>query len=340
MSSWVDVKYINQVSVKLERFSRKSDSLYNFRCCFCGDSKRSKTKARAYFHTRDGQWFFHCHNGCASRRFSTFLKDFDPVSYGEYSLDLLRDKREALPKIATVEYAPPRFDDMGCLKRLKRVSVLESTSKTLHFVESRKIPKKYWTKLYECPNFMGFTNSLLPGKFSDRALSLDETRLLIPLLSEEGKLFGFQGRALLSTHGSIKYITTMLDGESTSIYGLDTVDRDKTIYVFEGPIDSMFVENSIATLGGDLASSCRSFPRTNLVIVYDNEPRSADTVRKISKAIDFGYSVAIWPEYLHAYKDVNDMFLADESTNFQFILKENTFNGLSARMRLADWRKI
>ena len=41
---WIDQKYLNLLSPKLERFKRKSDNLYNCRCPICGDSKKNKFK--------------------------------------------------------------------------------------------------------------------------------------------------------------------------------------------------------------------------------------------------------------------------------------------------------
>ena len=49
MSSYIDLKYINEISARLSQFKKKGDYLFNFRCPHCGDSKKSKTKARAYF---------------------------------------------------------------------------------------------------------------------------------------------------------------------------------------------------------------------------------------------------------------------------------------------------
>ena len=82
-------------------------------------------------------------------------------------------------------------------------------------------------------------------------------------------IFAFQGRALGKSN--TKYITIILDESIPKIYGLDTVDLSQRVYVFEGPIDSMFVPNSIATAGGDMVSSLKDFDKKNLVIVYDKQ---------------------------------------------------------------------
>jgi hypothetical protein len=102
----------------------------------------------------------------------------------------------------------------------------------------------------------------------------------------------------------------------------------------------MFIPNSIATAGGDLVSSISSFDKKNLVIVYDNEPRSKDTKKKLDKAIMQGYNVCIWPENMD-HKDINDMILAGLSSEFiQHIIKTNTYRDLSAKMALTKWSKV
>ena len=45
--------------------------------------------------------------------------------------------------------------------------------------------------------------------------------------------------------------------------------------------------------------------KNNFIIVYDNEPRSPETIKKIDKAITLGYKVCIWPDDI-LVKDVND----------------------------------
>jgi hypothetical protein len=123
------------------------------------------------------------------------------------------------------------------------------------------------------------------------------------------------------------------------IYGLDQVESYRKFYVFEGPIDSMFVDNSIATAGGDLVSTVKDLPKKNMVVVYDNEPRSAETKKKLDKAIINGYNVCIWPSNL-VHKDVNDMILAGLSADFvRYIIDTNTHSDLKAKLALNMWSK-
>ena len=88
--STVDDLYINRLSVRLEKFKRVKNSLYNFRCPFCGDSKKNKNKARGYFFLVKGRMVYKCHNCGVGKTTANFLKDFAPDLYSEYQLEKYR----------------------------------------------------------------------------------------------------------------------------------------------------------------------------------------------------------------------------------------------------------
>lgn len=338
---WLAHKYIGIVSARLEKFKRKGSNLYNFRCPICGDSENNQNKARGYIYQKDGKMMFHCHNCGATMGIPNFIKMLDINLYNEYQLEKLADRKT--PEQDDYEkfvekMRKPVYMSSGPLKGLKKVSQLSPDHPIKKFVVERKIPNVYHAKLFACPNFMHFTNNLVPNKFPATALARDETRLLIPFLDSNKSVHAYQGRTLGAS--GLKYITIVLNQSVPKLYGLDTCDRNRTIPVLEGPIDSMFVPNSIATAGGDLVSAVKDFDKSRLVIVYDNEPRSAETVKKLDKAIMNGYSVCIWPETLE-HKDINDMVLAGLSPEFiEHIIKTNTYRDLSAKLALQKWSKV
>lgn len=338
---WLAHKYIGIVSSRLDKFKRKGSNLYNFRCPICGDSESNQNKARGYIYQKDGKMMFHCHNCGASMGIPNFIKMIDSNLYNEYQLEKLQDKKTPEQndyEIFVEKMKTPVFMKSGPLKGLKKVSQLHPDNPLKKFVVSRKIPNEYHAKLFACPNFMHYVNTILPNKFSAASLDHDETRLLIPFMDSDKSVFAFQGRSL-KTNSQVKYITIVLRDDIPKVFGLDTLDRSKLISVLEGPIDSMFVNNSIATAGGDLVSAVRDFDKSNLVIVYDNEPRSKETVKKLDKAILNGYNVCIWPENLE-HKDINDMVLAGLTTDFiSHIIKTNTYRDLSAKLALQKWSK-
>jgi transcription elongation factor Elf1 len=343
MTDWLDHKYIGLVSTRLEKFKRKSSSLYNFRCPICNDSLTHKNKARGYIYEKKGKLLFHCHNCNATASVPNFIKNIDQNLYNEMQLEKLQNNKspEQIDLEQFVEkMKKPIFLKQGPLKGLKKVSQLSPDHKVKKFVDARRIPTHYHATLFSCPNFKHYTNSLVPGKFDDDSIERDETRLLIPFINADKIVHAYQGRALGKS--PVKYITIVLDDSIPKVYGLDRVDFKKTVYVTEGPIDSMFIDNCIATAGGDLVSALAHFhsAKSSLVVIYDNEPRSPETIKKIDKAIMQGYNVCIWPENFE-HKDINDAILTGLTSEFiQYIIKTHTYRDLAAKLALQRWRKV
>jgi len=339
---WLETKYIGLVSNRLRNYKRKSSALYCFSCPFCGDSETDKKRARGYVYTKKGNTMFHCHNCELTYNFNNFLKNLDFQLYSEFSLEKLKDEKSPQQKELedfVEKMKKPVFLQSGPLKGLKKVSQLSADHPCKAFVANRQIPNPYHAKMFFCPKFFTWTNEIIPGKFDDVSLLYDEPRLLIPFFDTEKNMHAFQGRAL-DSKSKTRYITIVNDETTPKVYGLDSVDFNKKTYVFEGPIDSMFVPNSIATAGGDLVSTVKDLPKKNLVVVYDNEPRSVETKKKLDKAIINGYNVCIWPTNLE-HKDVNDMILAGLSSDFvRYIIDTHTYNDLRAKLTLNMWSKV
>jgi hypothetical protein len=146
-------------------------------------------------------------------------------------------------------------------------------------------------------------------------------------------MFGYQGRSM-APKAKIRYITIMLDDSKTKIFGMDRVNEDETIYVTEGPFDSMFLSNSIAMCGSDVNLKNTDY---NVVYVFDNEPRNKEIVLKYTKAIDAGNQIVIWPQHI-IEKDINEMVIAGH--NVQSVVESNTYKGLEAKLKLTEWKKV
>ncbi len=345
--SWIQRKYVMLLSSNLDKFKQKSDNLWNFRCPLCKDSETSKNKARGYIYQKKGTYIFHCHNCSVSMTFFNFLKKINPHLYDLYireKFDQGTDKPEPVttPKI----YLP---ETNGHLQSLNKVSSLFAHHPCKKYVISRQIPTHFHYKLFYCPKFKEWTNKIIPGKFD--SIFNDEPRLIIPLFDEHKKLFGYQGRTLGDS--SLRYITIILDEDKPRLYGLDTVDLNYRFYCFEGPIDSMFIENSVASCGGKMTFelSKLSTDKSRAVVVYDNEPRNKQIVANMISAGEQGYSVCVWPDSI-VEKDINKMVLnkvngdyckteevKEVSKDIKKIIDQNTFRGLELQLKLSKWKK-
>ena len=132
----------------------------------------------------------------------------------------------------------------------------------------------------------------------------------------------------------MRYITVLLQEGQPKIFGLNSINYDKTIYITEGPFDSLLLQNAIAMAGAD--ASVSSLGNSDIVFVYDNEPRNVQITTRILKHISDGESVVIWPSSIKE-KDINDMHLAGHDV--QEIVSSCTYTGLTATLKFNDWRK-
>jgi len=195
------------------------------------------------------------------------------------------------------------------------------------YLERRKLDP---SKFFFTNKFKQWTNT---HKKTFDNITRDESRIVIPLYDDKNNLTGFQGRSLVPN--SVKYITVMINEEAPKIYGLDKVKTEKPIYILEGPFDSTLVENSVAMCGSDL--DIRTFGWCDYIWVFDNEPRNREIVERISKTINRGDQVVIWPSNIEE-KDVNDMTLSGHDV--KSVLKSNTYSGLKAKIKFNNWKKI
>ena len=127
----------------------------------------------------------------------------------------------------------------------------------------------------------------------------------------------------------------MLNDDAPKLYGFDEIDEKEPIYIVEGPFDSTFLDNSIAMVGADL--DIGSFGWSDYIWVFDNEPRNREITDRISKTIDRGDKVVIWPSNIHE-KDINDMVLGGHQV--KDVVKYNTYQGLEAKLNFTTWKKI
>ena len=337
MSVFIDRKFLLQISPKLHRFAQKKDDLYNFRCPLCGDSQKNKAKSRGYVYRKKNDYFYMCHNCSASMSFYNFLDKVDSTLVKEYALERYKDTAST-----KTSYVTPTFDEFKTaapkFKKSLDIPTIESLpdghyAKT--YVESRKIPKEFYSSLYFAEDFKGFVEGL---KIEKDGLKENDPRLVIPFYDEDKNLIAFQGRAL--GESKLRYITVKTSDDNNKFFGLHRIDQEEKIYVTEGPIDSMFLKNAIATADSNLLATTRSFDKTKLVLVFDNEPRNKDICKLMEKAIDEHFKVVIWPDMMQS-KDINDMIMDGfDSDEIQDIIDKNTFVNLRAKVEFINWKKI
>jgi hypothetical protein len=335
MSVYLDRTFLLKLSTKLLKFTQKKTDLYNFRCPICGDSEKNKNLKRGYIYRVKNDYFYKCHNCAASLNFYQFLEKVEPNSLKEYTLERYKeihgDKTEEKDTYDQLKHKPKFKQKL----KLKSIDKLSSNHIAKQYCLNRQIPEESLSELYYTEDFKSFVESLNIEK--DGLFDNDE-RLVLPFYDKDGNLIALQGRTL--TNSKLRYITIKITENSQKYFGLNSIDQNELIYVVEGPIDSLFLKNAIATADSNLIRAAELFDKSKIVLVYDNEPRNKEIVKLMNHAIDEHYSIVIWPQMIEC-KDINDMILDGfTKEELQDIIEKNTFVNLRAKLEFLNWKKI
>jgi len=173
-----------------------------------------------------------------------------------------------------------------------------------------------------------------------------ENRLVIPFYSDDNKIIHYQTRTVLDTDTRPKYLSKV--GSEKSLYGINAVNSDlEYLFITEGPIDAMFLQNGIAVAGIN-ESKTRNFTETQKqqlngyplhkkIWVLDNQYSDKTSKQKTKNLLDAGENVFIWPENLKNYKDLNEYCIDKKCDSFdRDIILNNTYSGLRGKLLLTS----
>jgi transcription elongation factor Elf1 len=336
MSIWIDQKYIGTLSVRLDKFTRKGDYLYNFRCPICGDSQTNRNKARGYVFAQKGGLFYKCHNCSASMSLGNLIKHVDSTLYKEYCLDRYKagETGRKAHKDHGFVFKPVRFGsnrDDNFKGVLTKLTTLSEDHEAVRYVKSRKIPKEKYENLFLVEDISSM--KVFAPEYEEK-LTTHEPRLVMPFYNEQNELIGFSCRALREEKQ--RYIVIKLK-ETPMLYNLNHIDKEQTVYVTEGPIDSLFLPNAVAVGNSNLKEALKYLTGT---LIYDNEPRNKEIVREMKSSIEANASVCIWPKTIKE-KDINEMIMSGRTQNeILDTINKNTFSGAQALLEFNNWRMI
>jgi len=333
MSEYIDVKYINLLSPRLDRYKVKTNSPFtaNFRCPVCGDSKKNKHKARGYVFSRKGGLFYKCHNCGMGASLGNLMKEIDPTLYNQYVMERYKEGnvRQSHANVTSLMDFEPKFKKKSLLDEL--LDPVKDTPAE-KYLQDRKIPESRWDELYYIDNIEKIEQ--LSDKYKDRIIG-NEARLVLPFYDRDSKLVGVTCRALGDER--LRYVTVRVNEDKPMVYGLDKVDITKDIYVTEGPLDSLFLDNAVAVGNTDLKQVSNLLPFERLVFIFDNQPRNKELVKIINRAIEGGARMVIWPENI-LEKDINDMVL--KGFDVKQVISNHTFSGLELKLQFTKWKKV
>jgi len=295
-------KYIRRAVEYVKHRGRGNEIRVN--CPFCGDKNMKGT----LWLTNTYRWCYTCWRAscqCSDHGIlaTKWLKQVSPSMYAEYvdelksmvhkdkkELDMLKQyielKKAEDAKKAKEELQKAIEKDRKEVRNFKKITTPGRNQElAIEYCKKRLIPEEVWSKFYYCDE----------GKYRNR--------VIIPFYNKDGKITFFQGRAL--DDNDAKYLSRV---GSTALYNWDFVDKTKPIAVLEGPINSLFVENSTATVGagssGDLDMILKDL---DCYYIFDNDKAGK---KKAYKRVQEGKPVFMWSVFCFNYnlpKDINDI---------------------------------
>lgn len=349
MSLYTDNKYVRLISYRLRNFKQKRENLYNFSCPICGDSKKNLLKARGYIYQGGNNLFYKCYNCGVSITAGNFIKHVDSEIYKQYQLERYKNGENGhsnyeKPKL-TIK--PIKFGNSKEVKEnydfAEWCSDLPEGHYCKTYVKNRRIPEEFYSKILYTKTYKQFVDKLVPDH--DKTLD-DDARLIIPFYDENGDLIAVTGRALENKSEKLRYVTIRtVESDDKLIYGLERLDKTKDVKIVEGPIDSMFLDNCVASGDANLMKCAEvliemGVDKDNIILVPDREPRNTEIVKNINKFISNGYKVCLFPSYMEG-KDINEFIMNGISKDeLEKIIQNNTYSSLKAKVRYVEWKKI
>ena len=289
---------------------RKADGTYNAGCPVCKEGKSLGKKKRLFFYPKSNT--FHCFN--CSKTWSAFnwiLKvcniskeelDYE-VSSGDYSTDV-SEKPQTENLIKKILPDLP-YDSINIFDDLQKNFYLQNSAfkKAFSYIRERKLD----VAINKSPNlYVSLTDFI------------HKNRICIPFYDRNNKIVFYQSR---SVDNSVpKYLGKY--GYDKTLFGIERVDMNiPYIFIFEGPIDAMFVKNGVSSAGLELTSlqkqQLSEFPFHEKIWVLDNPRFDEAASNKIKELISDGKKVFKWPPSM-SYKDFNEMVIFEDVDSVDF----------------------
>lgn len=331
--NYTEYKYINLYSAYVRNFKKVGNDKFQFSCPICGDSKKNTRKARGYVFDNKTLSVYKCHNCGISTTFSKLLQQTQPQLYNDYVFEKFGNKikheefviTKPLDSLFDINKSDIKFLLQSC-------DSLEISHPARIYLSNRQVPTDKFSEIYYTDDL-----NILKRIFTnyEETFFPQENRLVFPVYNIRNQLTAVISRAM-NANSKLRYIILKSSDESQLLYGLNKLNFNKQKYVVEGPIDSLFVSNSVAVSGADLQKCINMFD-DNTTYIFDNQPRNREIVKRMKNIADMQKNLVIWPENI-VEKDINDMVL--KNINVNEIINKHTYKGLRAMTEIAKWSKV
>ena len=330
----VNVLYENIYKISYNKYNKS----YNGCCPICKEGNSWGKKKRFYYIPE--KELAYCHNCGYSKKALTFITEVTNKSLHEIINEVKEFDIEILPieepkevKKVIDKSLPEDCINLSDISQIEYYKDNAVVKTALQLIRDRKLdkginkPKTFYISLKDV---------------------VHKNRLILPFYDENDDIIFYQSRGLTKKDlfERPKYLSKV--GAERSLYGMQNINSNlDNVFIFEGPIDSYFVENGLATCGitersDKMFTSLQKeqINKLNLyekIYVLDNQYCDKAALNKSIILVDNNEKVFIWPKELKRFKDFNDICVAGNKDKIrpEFILK-NTHSGLKAKLLLTE----
>jgi len=309
----VRVLHLNHSHPEKRRMLESKERL-NFACPYCGDSTDSVRKKRGNLYWNN--LHFHCYNCSAHESLDVFLKDHNLNFEGEDRIDVLN-------------YIKDNSKNFSLGESLEFHLFEKANNLALSFDEIALGFNVYPINSLTYRAYPYLKSRLLHHKTEKFGYDPRRKELYVFNLNGKEKIVGFQVRAL-DDNGGPKYKTWNIEriydrlkkplnvteeeldslNKISMIFGILTTDLSRQFTVFEGPIDSFFMTNTIGLTG--VKKQILDFDEIPTVrYFFDNDMEGKS---KMIQKLKSGNTVFMWDKFLKDFripskkvKDLNDL---------------------------------
>jgi len=277
-----DILYSSHTDAEKRKLVKDKQDQLEMACPCCGDSKTNTSKKRGILYLDSFKYY--CWNGDCNAKYWSIFKFFKHFGKKLNNLDQIKEITEVIEKS----------------KRLRKPTKLIESSEYFEFLYNNSVTILELEKHYglldssSCKWGYEFLKGRLLHKFEDR-IRFRKNKFgnrevwVLNKIDENEKVVGLQIKNLdFGTKYSTKTFSVILEEMNKKIdypedrmflekltslsiiFNIFNIDIEQEVTIFEGPFDSFFVPNSIATAG---ASKLKNFfdGLDNIRYWYDND---------------------------------------------------------------------
>lgn len=308
-------EFINFLDFK--KLTKVNDNKYICSCPICKEGTHKNRKRFSIFKGYDENWIVRCLNCGYSKSFLNYLREFHHDQYERYLFHYRTENREEEKKIDLGHFRND-IDFRSILDYYPALDRIDEMHPAVQYLKNRMMPVKVFKNFRYCDSFENLCTLIdrfFPSTIDFKFAGLNFPCIMIPINDMDGRLSYIQVRNLIASGKSrdMRYMTIKLNKMARKIWNLDSIDTNSDIFVFEGVLDAVYLDNSIAMLGSAVTDLPSYINRENLIFVVDNEYHTPEMQKICNDIIDAGCRLVIW-SIDNRCKDLNDMIIKGMTT--------------------------